>query len=511
MNQQIVLVPTPMHQIIRDQDNHEAVPDLQPHPRDPNLVRVRAVEVGLLDQEAQDQGKSCQVHLVFNDNKIFSSRSGSAASKHSNRSKSGSKHSRSRSGSAASKRSGSGSPGSKRSRSGSKRSGSGSPASKRSGSPTSKRSGSGSPGSKRSKSGTPVSKRSGRSRSNSQASNASGVGAVRKRKILSDSDSNEAPKKVVAVKKSKLIDTDSEEEEVAQSKPAASALFGDADDISESEDEGGAKSGSDKHTSPKKGSDSERSRRSVSRSVSRGRSRSRSRSSRDEDGRQKSQEREKTPIPETRIDVEIPRIASDLGKDIHFVKLPNFLSVDTRPFDTETYEDEIDEEETLDEEGRQRLKLKVGNTIRWRKYIDDKGETVQDSNARFVKWSDGSLSLHLGSEIFDVYKQPLQNDHNHLFIRQGTGLQGQAVFRTKLTFRPHSTDSFTHKKMTMSLADRSSKTAGIKILTQVGHDPDAERAEILKKEVELLCQLMRQQKPVKSQASIRSCSRLWRS
>jgi hypothetical protein len=36
------------------------------------------------------------------------------------------------------------------------------------------------------------------------------------------------------------------------------------------------------------------------------------------------------------------------------VKLPNFLSVETRPFDAETYEDEIDEEETLDEEGRAR-------------------------------------------------------------------------------------------------------------------------------------------------------------
>jgi RNA polymerase-associated protein LEO1 len=52
--------------------------------------------------------------------------------------------------------------------------------------------------------------------------------------------------------------------------------------------------------------------------------------------------------------VEFPKISSDLGREIHFVKLPNFLSVETRPFDAETYEDEIDEEETLDEEGRAR-------------------------------------------------------------------------------------------------------------------------------------------------------------
>ena len=46
-----------------------------------------------------------------------------------------------------------------------------------------------------------------------------------------------------------------------------------------------------------------------------------------------------------------------------------------------------------------------------------------------------SLSLHLGNEIFDVYKQYMQGDHNHLFIHRGPCLQGQAVFKTKLAFR----------------------------------------------------------------------------
>lgn len=67
-----------------------------------------------------------------------------------------------------------------------------------------------------------------------------------------------------------------------------------------------------------------------------------------------------------------------------------------------------------------------------------------------------------------------------MFIRQGTGLQGQAVFRTKLSFRPHSTESFTHRKMTLSLADRSTKTTGIKIMSQVGVDPDLDRETRIK-------------------------------
>ncbi|MEQ2203570.1 hypothetical protein XENOCAPTIV_000875 [Xenoophorus captivus] len=97
-----------------------------------------------------------------------------------------------------------------------------------------------------------------------------------------------------------------------------------------------------------------------------------------------------------------------------------------------------------------------------------------------VSCSHHSMSLHLGNEVFDVYKAPLQGDHNHLFIRQGTGLQGQAVFKTKLTFRPHSTDSATHRKMTLSLADRCSKTQKIRILPMAGRDPESQRNEMIK-------------------------------
>jgi len=212
----------------------------------------------------------------------------------------------------------------------------------------------------------------------------------------------------------------------------------------------------------------------------------------DKAGKQFDDKPEEEQIPETRIDVEVPKINTDLGRDIHFVKLPNFLSVESRPFDSQTYEDEMDEDQNQqDEEGRTRLKLKVENTIRWRQGFDKDGNPVKESNARIVKWSDGSLSLHLGSEIFDVHKQPLQSDFNHLFIRQGTGLQGQAVFKTKLSFRPHSTDSQTHKKMTLSMADRSSKSNQIKVISQVGVDPEANRWERMKKEEQGLREAMR--------------------
>ncbi|XP_044266863.1 another transcription unit protein [Tribolium madens] len=419
-------------------------------------------------------------------------------SRRSRSSSAGSKKSRSRSGSAGSKksRSRSGSAGSKKSRSRS-----GSAASNKSGSAASSksRSRSGSAASNRSKSAesnrskSAESNRSRRSRSQSQEKRAesqdrsrsnspnlqidepgspdSGKGDKRKR----DSSEERATKK-----KHRIIDSDSEGEEGKENdkEVSAAAIFGDdADDISSEEEKEKAESEKEAQVSEEEQhhSEIENEQRQP-----------------DED---EDKENEPEQIPETRIDVEIPKISCDLGRDIHFVKLPNFLSVETRPFDPETYEDEIDEEETLDEEGRARLKLKVENTIRWRENMDKEGNVKKESNARLVRWSDGSYSLHLGSEIFDVYKQPLQGDHNHLFIRQGTGLQGQAVFRTKLSFRPHSTESFTHRKMTLSLADRSQKTSGIKILSQVGADPDHDRKLLLKKEEEKLRQTVRVSKP----------------
>lgn len=62
----------------------------------------------------------------------------------------------------------------------------------------------------------------------------------------------------------------------------------------------------------------------------------------------------------------------------------------------------------------------------------------------------------------------------------GTGLQGQAVFKSKLTFRPHSTDSQTHRKMTLSIADRFSKAQKIRVLPAVGKDPESQRLERIK-------------------------------
>uniref|UniRef100_A0A0M3I890 RNA polymerase-associated protein LEO1 n=1 Tax=Ascaris lumbricoides TaxID=6252 RepID=A0A0M3I890_ASCLU len=197
------------------------------------------------------------------------------------------------------------------------------------------------------------------------------------------------------------------------------------------------------------------------------------------------EEEEDRPEP-TIVEVNTARICPNFKDEgLYFVKFPNFLSIEPRPFDHEHYEDEFDEDEQMDEEGRARLKLRVENTIRWRYAFDEGGNIVKLSNSKIVRWSDGTMSLFLGSEAFDVQVQPMQHD-NHLFMRQGAGLQGHAVFKEKLTFRPVSTDSITHRKVTLSMADRSNKSQKVKVLNAVGVDPESQKAELVRREEERL-------------------------
>lgn len=200
------------------------------------------------------------------------------------------------------------------------------------------------------------------------------------------------------------------------------------------------------------------------------------------------------PPPQVRHECEMPSTCFKGGSKLYYVKLPNFLSIDTREYDPEFYEDEIVDDEKLDNEGRARLKLKVENTIRWRKVVDTDGEEKVQSNARVVQWSDGSMSLYLGSEIFDMNEKSI-GECSHLFTRQGLrqGLQGQAIFNSKLSIRPNSTESFTHRKLTLSLADRSLKTQKIRMLNNPGQDPEARLNELSKKEDDKLKATLRRE------------------
>ena len=64
------------------------------------------------------------------------------------------------------------------------------------------------------------------------------------------------------------------------------------------------------------------------------------------------------------------------------------------------------------------------------------------------------------------------------------------MFKEKLTFRPHSTSSQTHRKMTLSIADRASKAQKIRVLPAAGMDPEAQRSELIKVRTSIVYKLV---------------------
>jgi RNA polymerase-associated protein LEO1 len=208
------------------------------------------------------------------------------------------------------------------------------------------------------------------------------------------------------------------------------------------------------------------------------------------------QEEEKQPP----IEYDVPLIHGDYGKEGPILtRWPNFLSVDHRPFTEDTYDPEEDLN-AVDSEGRSRLQLKVENCIRWRNKLDEDGNLMKDeegneipeSNAKIVRWSDGTMTLNVGAEMYDITEHKIE-EYNQLFLRMRQGLHGNAVFKKRFAFRPLTTDSLTHRKMTMQMAEKTNKSQKVKMIADVGHNPESSQASLIRKEEERMRATMRRE------------------
>lgn len=112
----------------------------------------------------------------------------------------------------------------------------------------------------------------------------------------------------------------------------------------------------------------------------------------------------------------LPAQAVRQGRSHWVAKLPSFLDLSSKPFDEHnwdpTHEDATEtgtgsEARIADE--KLRSLLRTTNTVRWRwrheQTADGKTHLVPESNARIVTWSDGSVSMQLGKELFDLHMQ----------------------------------------------------------------------------------------------------------
>lgn len=244
-------------------------------------------------------------------------------------------------------------------------------------------------------------------------------------------------------------------------------------------------------------------------------------------------------IPPPTTSGETEKSRKNLNKNsIHMVKLPNIVNINPEPYDKMMYDAEEEEKE---------YKGKIHNMIRWRYKKDvlgkdimrnpDTNQLLRESNARVVAWSDGSFTLHVGSEAFEIdenvnpmmKKTPTKQMFNknsssatdgYLYLSQysditesittvdesktnsddnstsnnngevteinkskNTVLECMGAVKSRLTIKP-SIKSEAHKQLTLSVRQKNTKKAKItEVVTQV--DPEKEKNEKYKNKEEL--------------------------
>jgi len=100
-------------------------------------------------------------------------------------------------------------------------------------------------------------------------------------------------------------------------------------------------------------------------------------------------------------------------------KLPNSLAIDPEPFLHSTFQGCEFE----------------GPTIRWRYSMVDGGQ-VMESNARLVTWSDGSQTLSVGGDVFQMKTIDVGRDNSYLYVRHPKLLQCESKLSKKVAFNP---------------------------------------------------------------------------
>jgi RNA polymerase-associated protein LEO1 len=220
----------------------------------------------------------------------------------------------------------------------------------------------------------------------------------------------------------------------------------------------------------------------------------------------------------------LPSLPFRRGIPHYFARLPNLLQYRSEVFDEDEFDEEKEDELLqnreairIDDEGLRSL-LTTSNTIRWRwsGKVDEDGFRISESNARIVKWNDGSSSLQLGSEFYDISQStervqsvevksassqsgvPLQPDQHltHLFIKhdgqeQVNMYQSEAPIMGTFTFRPTSTKSESHQRLAKAV--RKQKGTLVKE-TVVREDPELEKERKEKEEKKASQKRMRESK-----------------
>ncbi|KZT63129.1 Leo1-domain-containing protein [Daedalea quercina L-15889] len=219
----------------------------------------------------------------------------------------------------------------------------------------------------------------------------------------------------------------------------------------------------------------------------------------------------------------IPNIPVPRSSDDNYwvIRMPNFVKVDSKPFHPDTYigPEGEDDDAQVAESAREKsmtIKLKVENTVRWRWVKDENEQDRRQSNARIVRWSDGTLSLLLGKELFDITQtidtsgavprkafgsgtqsQPLSQSQSQSQGTPGSSksqgltylvaqhkraeiLQSEALVTGYMSLRPTGMQSSTHRMLVRAVGQKHTKVARLRMAPDPVMDPEREKMEMMK-------------------------------
>ena len=184
--------------------------------------------------------------------------------------------------------------------------------------------------------------------------------------------------------------------------------------------------------------------------------------------------------------VNVPQLPMRRTKETLLARLPNFVRYKDRPFDPATWDERDDDaEEDAEEVGDKHARsvLRTMSTIRWRWQDAGPSSYTPQSNARIVRWSDGSESLQIGSEFLDMTRHAEPSTQGmpltYIYVphpEEGL-LEAECAVRTSLTFKPN-VHSETHNKIASAIRHQR----GMRVVASAdafgGMDPEREKERI---------------------------------
>ncbi|KAH3674366.1 hypothetical protein WICPIJ_009573 [Wickerhamomyces pijperi] len=161
---------------------------------------------------------------------------------------------------------------------------------------------------------------------------------------------------------------------------------------------------------------------------------------------------------------------------IYDAKVPSYLKIQPTRFDASNfskYLESIDlkiDNGQLTQQQLSLIKLSEENTMRWRFNKSESAGLEMESNTQLIEWEDGSMSLKLGEEVFDVIQSNLKDTYLMTKQENQTAADGDSAGQfsssgsenalylsdgavvKSLKFVPTSTHSKIHKSLTSAKA-----------------------------------------------------------